>query len=109
MFFLVVDLPNEPDGKQIDIHFVKEGNIDNTTRTSVKPEVSLLSFVDSFFSCAKDPIQILKWLQVQLRILTTSKVYSMYVIFHETLRRSFRLHYQVPQLLVQNSKHKTAV
>ena len=60
MFFLVVDLPNEPDGKQIDIHFVKEGNIDNTTRTSVKPEVSLLSFVDSFFSCAKDPIQILK-------------------------------------------------
>ena len=45
--FLVVDLPDEPDGKQIDIHFVKEGNIDDTTRTSVKPEVSLLSFADS--------------------------------------------------------------
>jgi hypothetical protein len=33
-------LPAEPDGKQIDIHFVKEGNVDETTQASVRAEVS---------------------------------------------------------------------
>lgn len=36
----VVDLPAEPDGKQIDIHFVKEGNVEERTQTALKPEVS---------------------------------------------------------------------
>ncbi|XP_028391701.1 protein naked cuticle homolog 1-like isoform X2 [Dendronephthya gigantea] len=34
----IVDLPAEPDGKQIDIHFVKEGNMDERTQTALKPE-----------------------------------------------------------------------
>lgn len=36
-----MELPAEHDGKHIDIHFVKEGNLDEATQTpSFKPEVS---------------------------------------------------------------------
>ena len=43
-FVVVVELPGEPDGKRIDIHFVKEGNLDEAIKTpSVKVRFACLS------------------------------------------------------------------